>query len=142
LIGRFAFEQTLVGSLRPLDDRAIEQPLSLQLRAQQARLLPPLSGRIEVLGVVDARGLADRRPVRGVLCLSRGGLGASDYELALSANDGRPLRLRARREPRLRQPLWSLSRIVGTLEEEDGRVIARLELRLDYRESLGRMLKM
>jgi hypothetical protein len=142
LIGRLGFEQTLVGSLRTLDQLAIEQPLTLALRARRALRLPTLARRFEVVGEIDARGFADRRPVRGTLSSPGGQLGARVYELELEANDGRWLALRARREPRLRHPLWSLSRVAGTLEDSDGSVVARVELRLDYREGLGRLLRM
>jgi hypothetical protein len=141
LIGPLALEQTLVGSHRALDELAIEQPLSLCLRAREQGLARLLSGRIEVEGEIDARGIADRRALRGTVSSPRWQLGASEYELELEANDGRRLWLRARREPRLRAPLWSLSRVVGTLSEADGRAVATVELRLDFRRALGRWLR-
>jgi hypothetical protein len=132
LIRRFSFRQTLAGSYELASTPGSEQPLTLNIAADRPRLLAPLSGRLDVAGEIDARGLADRRPVRGHLTAQRLALGSARYELELEDNQGRRLVLRARRE--------SLSRVSGGLFDARGDRIARVELRLDYKAALGRLL--
>lgn len=132
MIRRFAFEQTLDGSYELAGDAAGGHPLTLRLRASKPRLLPPLSGPLEVRGEIIALGLASRRPVRGRVTLERLGLGGGAYDLELEDDAGRPLRLRARRA--------SLTRVTGEILTPGGLTVARIELRLDYRSALGRLL--
>lgn len=139
MIRRFAFRQTLVGSYRELDS-TVDRSLVLTLSAERARLLPPMSGRLAVVGEIDARDLADHRALRGSVDAPRWQLGATRYELEFSANDGRRLRLSAAREPRLREPVWSLTRVLGAILDEAGQRCWDVELRLDYREAVGRWL--
>ena len=141
MIRRFNFRQTLVGSYRPFGDASIDRPLAVTLVAARPRLLPPASGRLDVIGEIDAPGLADSRPLSGTLEAPRFRLGVSRYELSFDANDGSRLALRASREPSLRQPVFSLSRVAGTIVDDAGHVLWDVELRLDYRDSLSRLRK-
>lgn len=135
MIRRFAFSQHWVGSYRASDGPEREQPLSLELSGVERRLLPPLSGTLAVEGVIDARGFADRRPVRG-----RARLGAlkSEYELELTDNQGQPCRFHGTRRARLAEPLWSATTLEGRFTDANGRETARAELRLDYRAEVGK----
>jgi hypothetical protein len=140
MIRRFNFRQTLVGSYRPVGDTRVDRPLALTLVAARPRLLPPASGKLDVIGEIDAPGIADNRPLSGTLEARRFRLGVSRYDLQFDANDGARLTLRAARDPSLRQPLLSLSRVMGAILDEDGRTLWDVELRLDYRDSLSRLL--
>lgn len=129
----------LVGSYALVADPERQQPLSLRLESERPRLMPALGGALEVSGEIDARGLADRRTVRGTLVTSPL---SADYDLGFSSNAGHELRLRAARRGRWRDPLFSLSRVLGTLSDADGREIARVELRLDFRQALRLLNKL
>ena len=137
MIGRSRFRQTLVGSLVLRSDPSRQRPVTLTLASERARLMPSISGVEQVVGEIDAPGFASRRPVRGTVQSSPI---ESRYDLELSDDQGRPLRLLAVRRGRLRDAFFSLSRALGTLRAADGNDVASVELRLDFRQAL-RMLK-
>jgi len=139
MIALSRFRQTLVGSYRlGGDDR--ERPLSLEIAQSQASLLPKLGGGLAVEGQIDAKGLADRRAVRGRVLLDRWMPLRSRYELELEANDGAKLTLSGERRPEARTPFWSASTVGGEIRDSNGAVVARFELRIDYRQGLSRWL--
>lgn len=133
------FQQALVGSYRLAGD-AREQPLALELRGTGQALVPGLGGPIAVEGEIDAKGLASKQPIRGQVELERFIPFAARYELELRADDGRELRLVAERRVRLANLLFSASRVQGRLVETNGREVGSLELRLDYRRELSRLM--
>lgn len=133
------FQQALVGSYR-LSGDAREQPLALELRGTGQALVPGLGGRVAVEGEIDANGLASEKPVRGWVELERWVPFAARYELELRADDGRELRLVGERRARLRDLVFSASRVQGRLLDADGQEVGSLELRLDYRRELSRLM--
>ncbi len=127
----------LVGSYE--DGGGRERPATLVLEGKEARLLPRLSGSIEVEGRLDADGIARDRSVRGRVFFRARSL-AERYELELLDDAGRPLSLALERRPKLADLLFSSSSVQGELRDAEGRSVARLALRIDYRRELRRYL--
>jgi hypothetical protein len=61
------------------------------------------------------------------------------YELELESTDGHPLRLVGERRTKLTDPLFSSTTVRADLLDANGRALAQLVLRLDYRR-VGRFL--
>jgi hypothetical protein len=140
MIGASRFRQSLVGSYR-FGDADREQPLSLEIWADRPSFLPKLAGGLIVEGEIDAPGLADRRPIAGRVTLEPWVPFASRYSLECAANDGRKLTLTAERRARARSPFWSASTVAGEIRDATDVMVARFELRLDYRQGLSRWLR-
>ncbi len=140
MIALSRFRQSLVGSYRLADDDR-EQPLTLEIAATQPSFLPKLAGGLAVEGEIDAKGLADRRKVSGRVVLEPLIPFANRYELELVATDGRRLHLTAERRPDARSPFSSASTVHGEIRDAARLVVARFELRLDYRRGLSRWLR-
>jgi hypothetical protein len=93
-----------------------------------------------VEGELDARGLFDRRPVRGRVIFARFTPFAVQYDLDLSLDDGTPCRLHGSRRAGIRGFLTAASSIHADLVDASGRRVASFELRFDYRRDLLRYL--
>jgi hypothetical protein len=111
--------------------------VTLELTGDRTSLIPGFSGPIPVTGALDARGLVERCEVRGRV---HAGSLATRYELELTSSQGRPLRLLGERRTKLTDPLFSSSTVRAELLDESGRALAKLVLRLDYRQRLARYL--
>ncbi len=140
MIGLFREQHALEGSFRFEASPGEEHPIALRLRARRARVLPKLGGSTLLEGEIDAPGFADRRPVEGRVETSAWQPLARRYELELVSNDGRRCRLLAESRPRARDLLWSASNLGGEILDAEGRVLARVGLRIDYRRDLKRLL--
>lgn len=138
MIGRARFRQTLVGSFREVAAGSAERPICLELEAAEPALLPGLRREIAVRGRCDAKGLADARPLTGRVLLGAWSPFAAEYRLETSSNQGLPLAVFARRKLSLREPLWSASTVSGELSDGEGRRLASLELRIDFRREIRR----
>lgn len=108
--------------------------MTLTLVGDRASLIPGFSGPIPVTGSLDARGLVERREVRGRV---HAGSFATRYELETS--DGALIRLVGERRTRLSDPVFSSSTVRAQLLDDRG-VLAELVLRLDYRQRIARFL--
>jgi hypothetical protein len=140
VIGLSRFRQSLTGSYRAPGDLA-EHPLSLELRGLRSSLIPGLHGQIQVEGEIDAKGLAGRQPVQGAVELQRLFPFAASYSLVFRADDGRELRLVGQRKPAWPELLYSASRVSGRVVDSEGREVAKLELRLDFRREISRWVQ-
>jgi hypothetical protein len=137
MIGLARFQQSLTGSLRVSGDAA-ERPLALELRGMRRALLPGLGGEVAVEGRIHAPGIAEDRPLRGVVRLRRLDPFAASYALGFRADDGRELELVAERRTSWSEIVYSASRVTGRLVDAEGGEVAALELRLDFRRDISR----
>jgi hypothetical protein len=84
-------------------------------------------------------GLARGKPVSGRVTTSAGSL-AARYDLSFEDDAGRSCRLIGERRPRLSDPLYSSSTVRAQVLDAEGRALAELVLRFDYRRELWRFL--
>jgi hypothetical protein len=135
----FAFQHSLTGgfALSPDAHRAA-QPMAVTLSARAGSLGELWRERgFAVSGRLDARGLAQSRPLAGRLRVTRAAL---EYDLTFDDDRGRRCALRASQELSFRGPPAGFSVVAGTISHE-GREIAAAELRLDPRSDLRRLLQ-
>ncbi|MBK8994230.1 MAG: hypothetical protein IPM35_00565 [Myxococcales bacterium] len=140
MIRREPFRQLLVGSWRPEGRAGGGLPATLELWGTRPLLLPGLGRSIAVEGVLDAKGLCERLPVRGRVTFDRWTPLAAAYDLELTLGDGTAGRLHAARGRELRGFFSAQSSVSADLVDAGGRCLAKLELRFDYRRDLFRYL--
>ncbi len=138
MLAPHSFEQELFGAY-VMQGGTEERSAALKLRSVEKRLLFSRSP-FEVTGTVDLDGLVTGGSLRGWVDLSKMGTGAEAYRLEVCADDGATLVLVLSRVGGLKQPFFSLSRWVGELRRATGERMAGLELRADFRRSIGRWL--
>jgi len=140
MIRREPFHQVLVGSYLRAGEAGGGLPVTLELRGTRPLLLPGLGRSISVEGTLDAKGLLDRRAVEGRVTFDRLTPFAVSYDLELALDDGTRGRLHGTRAHDLRGFLSAASSVRAELVDPLGRLIARFELRFDYRRDLFRYL--
>lgn len=140
MIRREPFRQTLVGSWVAEGAGGAGLPASLELCGTRPLLLPGLGRSIAVEGQLDAKGLCERRPVRGRVTFDRWAPLAASYDLELSLPDGTACRLHGQRRKDIGGFLSAVSSVHADLVDAGGRPVARFELRFDYRKDLLRYL--
>lgn len=138
VLGLSVFRQELVGGYRAAGAER-DTPLTVVMQARRPRLL---SGKMDVHGHIEAPGLAKHAPLTGQVELGIGLKQLGRYDLSFRADDGRPLRLRGARRFSWKNPIQASSVVDAEIVDPGGKVIARAELRLDYRQVLGRWLRM
>lgn len=119
-----SFVETMRGWLR--SDGGPEFPVSFELVA-----LSTHRGRFSVRGLLAAPPLAPETPARGTLEM---GLGRIAYHLEFVGEGGRRLVLDATKHPTLLAPLRSMTRMLATIKDESGRVVASGEMRFEVRD--------
>jgi hypothetical protein len=140
MIGLFRQRQILAGSVALAATPGVSRPLSLTLCHRRARLLPRLRGPVEVDGEIDAPGFASKRPVRGRVENDALRPLSARYEIEFENDAGMACRLLASRRADLRDLVWSASTVTGEVFDGDGRLLATVTLRLDYRGEIKRLL--
>lgn len=140
MIGPFRSRIVLAGSFALAESARIERPLLISLSEPRARVLPRLGGRIRVEGEIDAPGFADHKPVKGRVETELLRPMSARYEIEFENDAGQACRLLAARRPNPRDLLFSASSVSGEIVDREGRSLARVALRLDYRRDLKRLL--
>jgi len=137
MIGLARFRQSLSGSMK-LPDDATERPLGVELHGVRPGLVPGLGGHVEVEGRIDARGIAEDQSLSGVVRFRHLAPFAASYSLSFRADDGRRLELSAERRTRWSELVFSASRVTGRIVDAEGKLVATVELRLDFRRDFSR----
>jgi hypothetical protein len=138
----FFFREAMRGSYwrvdAPTDERAIE--LRGTLRARDARRF--LLDRVWHLdGEIDIEGFATNRPVDGTVTFRLFDERRMPYRARFVADDGRSYELRGQKEWTPIAPVDSISTLPASIYDDAGREFARVTLRFDVRNDVGRLLK-
>ncbi len=129
----FGFAETMSGTWTNLADGR-ERPFRFTVDVRSG----PLgrfrkSSLCDMVGTVEAEGLASGRPLRGTLEM-RPILGRIlRYEFAFDGDDGRPYRFAGQKDIRWLDPLRSWTELPAEITDGSGRVIGRATTRFDLR---------
>lgn len=136
----FEFRETLSGSYYTLAAPGIEKPMTFSIHAHAKSLgkftLDPV---LNVVGEVDARDFADKRPAHGTLSLHLVGRKIV-YEVHFKTNSSDDCRLLGERDVEFLRLKGSLTTLPITMKVGD-REVARAVVRFDLRGDLVRYLR-
>jgi hypothetical protein len=135
----FSYVETLRGSYHTLHSPGDEFPMSLSLHLEVPDVARyALDGTARIEGEIDAAGLAERAPFRGVVVLEPLKARAT-YDFRFDVN-GREHRFHGTREVDLLRPARSATTLPGRIYRDE-QEIARAVLRFDVREGLLELLR-
>lgn len=135
------FRETMTGTWHRLDAPRDERPIAFTLRAEVfglARfLLKPVA---EISGEIDARGLADHRPLRGTMEIDPVFGRRIVYAFSFPDNEGVDHRFHGEKEIEPHRLVSTMTTLPGSIWQGE-REVARAVLRFHLRDDLLRFLR-
>jgi hypothetical protein len=135
------FHETMAGSYVLVGAEA-ERPMAFTVVARTQPLWSFFRRpEAEIEGEVDAKGLADHRPLRGTLGMSVLRKRTLEYLFRFTGNDDAAYIFDGTKHIDVRDLAKSMTVLPGAIRAEDGTLVARAVLRFDLRSDLVRFLR-
>ena len=142
LLPGFSFRETLRGTYWRLDAPLEELALTLSLEARAGDVARFVRDRVwTVTGVIDAQGLATRRPVEGSILFHLPDERRLPYRVRFEGDDGGRYELSGQKEWLGVAPVASMTTLPVTIYDPRGQELGRGTLRFDARRDWARWLR-
>ncbi len=133
----FEFQEVMNGTYTRVGESEPPRRIGLRGRIQAPNAVRHLQdGEARLDGTLEMEGFAEEVPITGTVEITPFTKKVIRYEFGFVANDGRPYRFVGQKNIKLKSFLASMTTLLGTVVDQEGREVARATLKFDVKADL------